>query len=51
MTHVFTAQIVNKHRITIPKSVRDLAGLKVGDFVYIHLEKANNNKKMKEAKA
>jgi len=41
MTEIFVAQIIADGRVTIPDSVRQLLGLKEGDFVRIKLEKVN----------
>lgn len=35
----FTAQIVNKHRVTIPKNIRAVLDLDVGDYVEVDIIK------------
>lgn len=39
MDHIFTAKIIDSHRITIPEAIWDLLGVAEGDAVKVTLEK------------
>ena len=39
MEHIFTAKVIDSHRITIPEPIWDILGIAEGDTVRITLER------------
>jgi len=38
MEHIFTAKVIDSHRLTIPEPIWDMLGISEGDLVRITLE-------------